>query len=61
MAARTAAVRGSLAPSEPPGMAEDRYEPGDEAGDQAGDQAGAGTRIVPMPIFDPFREAEKWW
>ena len=61
VAARTAAVRGSLAPSEPPGMAEDRYEPEDEAGDQAGDQTGTGTRIVPMPIFDPFREAEKWW
>jgi hypothetical protein len=42
-------------------MAEDRYEPEDEAGDQAEDQTGAGTRIVPMPIFDPFREAEKWW
>ena len=61
VAARTAAVRGSLAPSELPGMAEDRYEPEDEAGDQAGDQTGTGTRIVPMPIFDPFREAEKWW
>jgi hypothetical protein len=42
-------------------MAEDRYEPEDEAGDQAEAQTGAGTRIVPMPIFDPFREAEKWW
>jgi putative transposase len=60
VAARTAAVRGSLADPGPPGMAENRYEPEDEAGDQAGDQAGAGTRIVPMPIFDPFREAEKW-
>jgi len=37
-------------------MTEDQREPGD----QAGDQAGAGTGIVPMPIFDPFREAEKW-
>jgi hypothetical protein len=27
-------------------------EPGDETGSQAA--------IVPMPIFDPFREAEKW-
>jgi hypothetical protein len=38
-------------------MAEDQHEPDDEHGDQAG----TGTRVVPMPIFDPFREAEKWW
>jgi hypothetical protein len=57
VAARTAAVRSSLADPGPPGMAEDRHEPGDEHGDQAG----AGTGIVPMPIFDPFREAQKWW
>jgi hypothetical protein len=56
VAARTAAVRSSLADPGPPGMAEDQREPEDEPGDQAG----AGTGIVPMPIFDPFREAEKW-
>ena len=57
VAARTAAVRSSLADPGPPGMAEDQHEPDDEHEDQAG----AGTGIVPMPIFDPFREAEKWW
>jgi hypothetical protein len=56
VAARTAAVRSSLADPGPPGTAEE-HEPDDEHGDQAG----AGTGIVPMPIFDPFREAEKWW
>jgi hypothetical protein len=36
-------------------------EPEDEpaAGEPDG-EAGGGEAIVPMPIFDPFREAEKW-
>jgi hypothetical protein len=35
--------------------------PGDEpAAGEAGNGEGDGDAIVPMPIFDPFREAEKW-
>jgi len=52
VAARTRAV----GPSVPAGP-----EPEDEpaAGEPDG-EAGDGEAIVPMPIFDPFREAEKW-
>jgi hypothetical protein len=28
--------------------------------EEPGGGAGDGEAIVPMPIFDPFREAEKW-
>jgi hypothetical protein len=36
-------------------------EPEDEpAAAEPGGEAGDGEAIVPMPIFDPFREAEKW-
>jgi len=35
--------------------------PGDEpAAGEAGSGESDGDAIVPMPIFDPFREAEKW-
>ena len=47
VAARARAVR-------PP--AREEPEPPEEPGDEADEQAG----VVPMPIFDPFREAEKW-
>jgi hypothetical protein len=32
-------------------------EPG---GEPAAEEPGSQEAIVPMPIFDPFREAEKW-
>jgi hypothetical protein len=55
VAARTRAV-GPSVPARP--------EPEDEpaAGDPDGGagEAGDGEAIVPMPIFDPFREAENW-
>ena len=53
MAARTRAVW-PVAPEEPEPPEEPAAgEPGDAADEPAG--------VVPMPIFDPFREAEKWW
>jgi hypothetical protein len=52
VAARTRAV----GPSMPAGP-----EPEDEpASGEPDGEAGDGQAIVPMPIFDPFREAEKW-
>jgi hypothetical protein len=52
VAGRTRAVRPAV-PAEPePGEDPATAGPGDEAGSREG--------IVPMPIFDPFREAEKW-
>ncbi len=52
VAARTRAA-GPSVPSVP--------GPGDEpAAGEAGNGEGDGDAIVPMPIFDPFREAEKW-
>jgi putative transposase len=48
VAGRTRAVRPAV-PAEPEPAAE---EPDSEAG--------SGEAIIPMPIFDPFREAEKW-
>jgi hypothetical protein len=52
VAGRTRAVRPAV-PAEP--------EPGEDpaAGEPDGG-AGSGESVVPMPIFDPFREAEKW-
>jgi hypothetical protein len=36
-------------------------EPGEDlAGGEPDGEAGSRPAIVPMPIFDPFREAEKW-
>jgi hypothetical protein len=52
VAGRTRAV-GPAVPAEPePGEDPATAGPDDEAGSREG--------IVPMPIFDPFREAEKW-
>jgi hypothetical protein len=52
VAGRTRAVRPAL-PAEP--------EPGEgPAAEEPDGEAGGGEAIVPMPIFDPFREAEKW-
>ena len=52
VAARTRAA-GPSVPSVP--------GPADEpAAGEAGNGEGDGDAIVPMPIFDPFREAEKW-
>jgi Mu transposase, C-terminal len=53
VAARTRAAR-PAAREEPEPLEEPAAgEPGSAAGERA--------RVVPMPIFDPFREAEKWW
>jgi hypothetical protein len=53
VAARTRAVQ-PAAPEEP--------EPPEEpAAGEHGDAADEPAGVVPMPIFDPFREAEKWW
>ncbi len=52
VAGRTRAVRPAV-PAEP-GPEE---EP---AAEEPGGEAGSPSAIVPMPIFDPFREAEKW-
>ena len=50
VAGRTRAVR----PAVPAGP---KPEPG---GEPAAEEPGSREAIVPMPIFDPFREAEKW-
>lgn len=54
VAARTRAVQpaAQAGPEPAPQEAPAGEEPGDETAGQAA--------IVPMPIFDPFREAEKW-
>jgi hypothetical protein len=53
---RVAARTWAAGPSVPSGP-----EPEDEpAAAEPGGEAGDGEAIVPMPIFDPFREAEKW-
>jgi hypothetical protein len=54
VAARTRAVQPAAhaGPGPTPQEAPASEEPGDETAGQAA--------IVPMPIFDPFREAEKW-
>src|SRR5262249_61157255 len=52
VAGRTRAVRPAV-----------QAEPGprkDPAGEEPDGEAGSRPAIVPMPIFDPFREAEKW-
>jgi hypothetical protein len=52
VAGRTRAVRPAVQ-AEP--------EPGEDlAGGEPDGEAGSRPAIVPMPIFDPFREAEKW-
>ena len=52
VAGRTRAVRPAV-PTDPAG-------PGGPASGEPDDGTGSGEAIVPMPIFDPFREAEKW-
>ena len=53
---RVAARTRAAGPSMPAGP-----EPEDEpAAAEPDGEAGDGEAIVPMPIFDPFREAEKW-
>jgi hypothetical protein len=52
VAGRTRAVRAAV-PAEP----EPEEEP---AAEEPGGEAGSPPATVPMPIFDPFREAEKW-
>ena len=55
---RVAARTRAAGPSVPAGP---EQEPEDEpAAEEPDGEAGAGEDIVPMPIFDPFREAEKW-
>ncbi len=55
---RVAARTQAAGPSVPAGP---EPEPEDEpAAAEPGGEAGDGEAIVPMPIFDPFREAEKW-
>ena len=50
VAGRTRAVRPAMPAGPEP-------EPG---GELAAEEPGSRDAIVPMPIFDPFREAEKW-
>ncbi len=50
VAGRTRAVRPAMPAGPEP-------EPG---GEPAAEEPGSREAIVPMPIFDPFREAEKW-
>jgi hypothetical protein len=52
VAARTRAVQ--------PAALEEPEPPEDPAAGEPGDAAGEPAGVVPMPIFDPFREAEKW-
>ena len=56
VAGRTRAVRPSGQARQEPEQAE-QDEP---AAAQPGDTADGRAGVVPMPIFDPFREAEKW-
>jgi hypothetical protein len=53
--ARRVAARTRAAGPSVPGRAEPQDEPADPGG-----EARSGEAVVPMPIFDPFREAEKW-
>lgn len=55
---RVAARTRAAGPSVPPGP---EPEPdGEPAAGEPDGEAGSGDAIVPMPVFDPFREAEKW-
>jgi len=56
VAGRTRAVRPAV-PAEPGPAPEPQEDP---AAGEPGDGADSQDAIVPMPIFDPFREAEKW-
>jgi hypothetical protein len=59
VAARTRAVQPAAQAAQgqaPQGQAPQEAPAGEDAGDETAGQAA----IVPMPIFDPFREAEKW-
>ena len=56
VAARTRAV----GPSVPAGPEPEDEPAAGEPDEEPGSEAGHGEAIVPMPIFDPFREAEKW-
>jgi hypothetical protein len=53
---RVAARARAFSPSVPAGP-EPEEEP---AAEEHEGEAGSGDAIIPMPIFDPFREAEKW-
>jgi hypothetical protein len=53
IAARTRAVQPAAQAG--PGPAQEA-----PAGEEPGDETAGQAAIVPMPIFDPFREAEKW-
>ena len=52
VAARTRAVQ--------PAIAEDLAPEQEEPADEPGKDATEPDQVVPMPIFDPFREAAKW-
>jgi hypothetical protein len=54
IAARTRAVQPAAQPGPGPGPQEI------PAGGEPDEQTASDAAIVPMPIFDPFREAEKW-
>jgi hypothetical protein len=56
VAGRTRAVQPAVQ-AEPEPAPRPREDPG--AGEPGG-EAGGRAAVVPMPIFDPFREAEKW-
>jgi hypothetical protein len=53
-------VAGRTRAVQPAGRAEPQPEQEKPAGEEPGDRAAGQAGIVPMPIFDPFREAEKW-
>ena len=57
VAGRTTAVQPAGEPEPQPGPQPEHDSPADGEPDGATDGQSA---IVPMPIFDPFREAEKW-
>jgi Mu transposase, C-terminal len=52
-------VAGRTRAVQPAGQAEPQPEQEEPAGEEPGETGGQ-AGIVPMPIFDPFREAEKW-
>ena len=60
VAGRTRAVQPAEQAQPQPEQAEPRTEQDKPAAEEPDDTADGPAGIVPMPIFDPFREAEKW-
>ena len=53
-------VAGRTRAVQPAGQAEPQPEQEKPADEESGGEADGQAGIIPMPIFDPFREAEKW-